>query len=754
MKHLVISVHGIRTFGGWQERLEAMLRQQDPSPELKVINYKYGYFSILAFLVPVLRGLVVGRFRRFFVRTAVAQEWDRIDLVGHSFGTHIIAWGLYGIDGAKRPSVNTILFAGSVLKTNFPWQVLIGRSVKRVVNDCGIRDAILILNQIVILGTGMAGRLGFNGGVGQSLRNRFFDCGHSGYFLTAGDPDDAFMRRYWLPLLTSDAEPELVDLRHGGALSGAALWFLNNAEPIKLAVYLAPLVAITSYVYLLRNHARDNLLTSQTLLAEFSDVVAEKVRPNAKLGEVDALLDEAEKVIGDAQRNDPRIAESYASVLLIQAEISFESGRVKEMRELTNRAAAALSRSDQKVSVTQRLLTDAEDLLGLAQPPIDQNTPEVQHLLARAEGLLGRSYAASDRNRARDHYGNAIAKLQELAKRFDAGQATDNDWRWLRSLAGFQEDMGDLLLTQFGYVEPAGQFYEESIATWKKLKRVQPDDLETAYELAWAQNKEGDVFKDLGEEDKALRQFQTAEREIKPLTGLPVIDQRWLHYLAVAQNNAGLSQRAQGRCKEAMAELEEAQKNLERLVSHDFQRYEWIATQAWTYENIGETKIRWARDKHDSSLLQGAEDMLNRALSLRSLVAENTNNPRYKIEPGLSRASIAAYRGTSSELKGGKDDYAAAAAEFDQAAQEISSGIGDERDDDLVLESAEYFEWAGTAYWNADRRQDADNELRRALQLAFDQKPKLLGKRKAFEAMISRLEQELQGSSPPPGVCQ
>ena len=199
---------------------------------------------------------------------------------------------------------------------------------------------------------------------------------------------------------------------------------------------------------------------------------------------------------------------------------------------------------------------------------------------------------------------------------------------------------------------------------------------------------------------------------------------------------------------------EEAQKNLERLVSHDFQRYEWIATQAWTYENIGETKIRWARDKHDSSLLQGAEDMLNRALSLRSLVAENTNNPRYKIEPGLSRASIAAYRGTSSELKGGKDDYAAAAAEFDQAAQEISSGIGDERDDDLVLESAEYFEWAGTAYWNADRRQDADNELRRALQLAFDQKPKLLGKRKAFEAMISRLEQELQGSSPPPGVCQ
>src|SRR5215475_12821159 len=158
MKQLVISVHGIRTFGDWQERLERLLRAQDSDRQLMVISYKFGYFSVVAFMIPFLRWVIVRRFRNFLVDAATSERWDRIDLVGHSFGTHIIAWALHGIDSAARPPVNTILLAGSVLKSGFPWQVLIGRGVTRVVNDCGTKDAILILNQIVVLGTGMAGR--------------------------------------------------------------------------------------------------------------------------------------------------------------------------------------------------------------------------------------------------------------------------------------------------------------------------------------------------------------------------------------------------------------------------------------------------------------------------------------------------------------------------------------------------------------------------------------------------------------------
>jgi hypothetical protein len=66
MNQLVVSVHGVRTFGNWQERLEKLIAddvRHRPLDQVRVVNYKFGYFSVLAFLVPVLRWLVVRRFR-------------------------------------------------------------------------------------------------------------------------------------------------------------------------------------------------------------------------------------------------------------------------------------------------------------------------------------------------------------------------------------------------------------------------------------------------------------------------------------------------------------------------------------------------------------------------------------------------------------------------------------------------------------------------------------------------------------------
>lgn len=75
MKHLVVTVHGIRTFGGWQERLEALLTQDRSNQSgTQVVNYRYGYFSVLAFLIPPLRLLVVRRFRRFFWPSAITKN--------------------------------------------------------------------------------------------------------------------------------------------------------------------------------------------------------------------------------------------------------------------------------------------------------------------------------------------------------------------------------------------------------------------------------------------------------------------------------------------------------------------------------------------------------------------------------------------------------------------------------------------------------------------------------------------------------
>src|SRR5262249_22288609 len=60
-QHIVLTLHGIRTFGKWQERLEELSKDKEPGVIGK--HYKYGYFSILAFLLPFARWMATLRFR-------------------------------------------------------------------------------------------------------------------------------------------------------------------------------------------------------------------------------------------------------------------------------------------------------------------------------------------------------------------------------------------------------------------------------------------------------------------------------------------------------------------------------------------------------------------------------------------------------------------------------------------------------------------------------------------------------------------
>src|SRR5208282_743058 len=105
-QHLVITVHGIRTFGDWQGRLKQLLLPDDGSKRsgMRVVNYRYGYFSVIAFLIPFLRWLVARRFRQAVLRVTEDNP-ARVDFVAHSFGTHLVAWGLMGIPKDRRPNV-------------------------------------------------------------------------------------------------------------------------------------------------------------------------------------------------------------------------------------------------------------------------------------------------------------------------------------------------------------------------------------------------------------------------------------------------------------------------------------------------------------------------------------------------------------------------------------------------------------------------------------------------------------------------
>ena len=236
---LVITVHGIRTFGKWQERLAGLLRLG--APDVRSESYGYGYFSVLAFLIPPFRFLAVRRFRKEFL-DLVENEYPgwSVSIVAHSFGTHIAAHALEGIPKERLPTISLLLLSGSVLRSSFNWTRLADSGkVKRVVNDCGINDHILLLSQLFVLFTGMAGRIGFYGFAGGFKVNRFFAGGHSLYFQPPGPDPDLFMRTHWVPLLLGNAAPLPTQVLESKSwLQGAAYAAMRFADPLKILGYV------------------------------------------------------------------------------------------------------------------------------------------------------------------------------------------------------------------------------------------------------------------------------------------------------------------------------------------------------------------------------------------------------------------------------------------------------------------------------------------------------------------------------------
>jgi WD40 repeat protein len=241
--HLIITVHGIRTYGHWQEQLEQLVKS---NADVEFVNYKFGYIPTFFFLIPYVRRSLARKFRATLLGRCAERQRTRVDLVAHSFGTYVVAEAVAGLSDPKI-FINTIILSGSVLGSAFPWHSLIGSHVGRVINDCGSKDRVLPLSQI--LGLGMAGRVGFTGPTSEKLRNRYSPFGHGGYFHNAaGKLDDEYMRRHWVPLLTSDDPAPDFSFRPQLTMVDR---FTEYPGLIRFAIYVVlvilPLLAFNSY---------------------------------------------------------------------------------------------------------------------------------------------------------------------------------------------------------------------------------------------------------------------------------------------------------------------------------------------------------------------------------------------------------------------------------------------------------------------------------------------------------------------------
>ena len=304
--------------------------------------------------------------------------------------------------------------------------------------------------------------------------------------------------------------------------------------------------------------------------------------------------------------------------------------------------------------------------------------------------------------------------------------------------------MGDLL-QDAGDIDEAEKYYNDSMTTWNKLKLIRPDDPEVGFEIAWMNNKFGDVLLGKGKDELSLERFNAAGEGIKQLGEDELSTHlRWRHALSIVQNNIGEVLEKQQDYSKAIMSFEDAKIEITKALDHDRNQTQWLSVLAWTNSNLGETRVRWARSKKDVTLLQGAREELEKAYqALTTLPKEALEVAIWQFDVAMSQINIDVLASTQKGLTG---DCLGAAHGFSNAAESVPEVTDASRHDETVLRKAEYQEWAGLSFLNAGKTKDGERELRRALE-TLDQQPKLVGQRAAFAAMKERIKQELRASA-------
>lgn len=200
----VFLVHGIRTYGYWQERFKRLVHEHCEAVEF--FSYKYGYFSSLSFIFKSSRNNQVDLMCQRIESLASDVGGKKIIIFSHSFGTFLVAESIKRLAGKISGHEITVVMAGSVLPDDYNWNFL-PKGI-RLINDCGSGDVVLYLPRAFVAGLGMAGKIGFNGFNSLRFVNRFHSGGHSHYF-----EGDDFMMKYWVPIVANSLDGQHVDCR-------------------------------------------------------------------------------------------------------------------------------------------------------------------------------------------------------------------------------------------------------------------------------------------------------------------------------------------------------------------------------------------------------------------------------------------------------------------------------------------------------------------------------------------------------------
>jgi CRP-like cAMP-binding protein len=194
-EHLVILVHGIRTFAPWEQALKPALIKAG----LKVESTNFEYFDVIRFLMPFegFRRKKIALVQRQLRQAIRLHPNAIVSIIAHSFGSYIVAEIL-----AEEPDilVHRVIFCGSTVPSDHRFVRQIGAWVKtQVVNDVGSKDVWPALAMSITSGYGHTGTYGFRI---PAVKDRWFAGFEHSDFLK---PE--FCEKNWIPFLTKGTVP-------------------------------------------------------------------------------------------------------------------------------------------------------------------------------------------------------------------------------------------------------------------------------------------------------------------------------------------------------------------------------------------------------------------------------------------------------------------------------------------------------------------------------------------------------------------
>lgn len=244
---LLVTVHGIRTYGHWQTKIsDEVLRY---SRSFENIEVKYGFSDLFCFAIPSLRRKIIEKEAQKLHLSLSSFRDREINIIAHSFGTLIVS---HALKESTNLNIKNIVFCGSPLAADEDIEHVV-RASEMTVNDCGIHDIVLIGARLFFFGLGDAGRVGFRRENSERFQNRYFRGGHDLYFKDV-EPGAIFYSRYWLPTIALGKDIKRVDMRKnyiGEDFVDIAIKLLTFLKP---AWYLGAVTLIGVGIGILLSH--------------------------------------------------------------------------------------------------------------------------------------------------------------------------------------------------------------------------------------------------------------------------------------------------------------------------------------------------------------------------------------------------------------------------------------------------------------------------------------------------------------------